>query len=134
MWRIAKPEVKLFDEARFAEAGLADNHDKLPIALARSLPTPQQHGNPAMMFAMAIILFPKLALGGVADKRPCTPLPLNAIVKLRSEALLVIVILPVTSPAASGAKWACKFMLRPAESFNGVASLLTEKPLPLTLT
>ncbi len=77
---------------------------------------------------------PKLALVGVADKRPCTPLPLNAIVKLRSEALLVIVILPVTSPVASGAKWACKLMLRPAESLNGVASLLTEKPLPLTLT
>jgi hypothetical protein len=77
---------------------------------------------------------PKLALGGVADRRPCTPLPLNAIVKLRSQALLVIVILPVTSNVASGAKWACKRMLCPAESFNGVAGLLREKPLPLTLT
>jgi hypothetical protein len=42
---------------------------------------------------------PKLALVGVADKRPCAPVPLNAIVNLRSEALLVIVILPATSPA-----------------------------------
>ncbi|MGA7189096.1 MAG: hypothetical protein WBY66_11405, partial [Candidatus Acidiferrales bacterium] len=48
--------------------------------------------------------------------------------------LLVIAILPVNSAVASGAKWACKLMLCPAESFNGVASLLTEKPLPLTLT
>ena len=79
---------------------------------------------------------PKLALGGVADRRPSTPtpLPLNAIVKLRSQALLVIATLPVTSPVASGAKWTCKLMLCPAESFNGVAGLLTEKPLPLTLT
>ena len=30
---------------------------------------------------------PKLALGGVADRRPCTPLPLNAIVKLRSASI-----------------------------------------------
>ena len=73
---------------------------------------------------------PKLALAGVAERRPCTPVPLNAIVKLGSEALLVIAILPVAAPAVSGAKWASRFMLCPAASFNGVATVLMEKPLP----
>ena len=111
----------------------------LPETLAREIVT---LSFPVLLSLMVCELcspmatLPKLALGGVADRRPSTPtpLPLNAIIKLRSQALLVIATLPVTSPVASGAKWTCKLMLCPAESFNGVASLLTEKPLPLTLT
>ena len=76
---------------------------------------------------------PKLALAGVAERRPCTPVPLNATVKLGSEALLVIAILPVAAPAVAGAKWGSRLMLCPAASFNGVATVLIEKPLPLTL-
>ena len=77
---------------------------------------------------------PKLALAGVADRRPCTPVPLNAMVKLGSEALLVTATLPVASPVAAGVKWASRLMLCPTESFKGVATLLMEKPLPLMLT
>src|SRR5580700_2239212 len=81
-----------------------------------------------------MITAPKLALAGVADKRPSAPIPLSPIVRLGSEALLAIAIPPAASPAASGAKRASRFMLCPAESFKGVATLLMEKPLPLTLT
>jgi hypothetical protein len=77
---------------------------------------------------------PRLALGGVADKRPFTAVPLSPIVKLGSGALLVIAILPVASPAVSGAKWTSRLTLCLAKSFKGVATLLIEKPLPLTLT
>src|SRR5580692_8137872 len=80
-----------------------------------------------------MITAPKLALAGVADKRPSAPIPLSPIVRLGSEALLAIAIPPAASPAASGAKRASRFMLCPAESFKGVATLLMEKPLPLTL-
>src|SRR5580700_979691 len=77
---------------------------------------------------------PRLALAGVADKRPSTPAPLSPIVKLGSGALLSITILPVASPVVSGAKWASRLTLCPAKSLKGVATLLMEKPLPLTLT
>src|SRR5271170_4347832 len=77
---------------------------------------------------------PKLALAGVADRRPITPVPLSPMANLLSEALLVIAILPVASPVVTGVKWASRLMLCPTESFKGVATLLMEKPLPLTLT
>jgi hypothetical protein len=67
---------------------------------------------------------PKLALDGVVVRCPCTPVPLNPIVKLRSEASLVIAMLPGTSPVVTGAKWAAKLMLCPADSLNGVVSPL----------
>src|SRR5271156_4141806 len=76
---------------------------------------------------------PKPKLGGVTDRCPCTPVPLNPIVKLRSEALLVIAMLPGTSPVVTGAKWAARLMLCPADSLNSVVSPLL-KPLPQTQT
>jgi hypothetical protein len=35
--------MKLLDQARFAQARLADDHHQLPVALPRSLPAPSQH-------------------------------------------------------------------------------------------
>jgi hypothetical protein len=58
-----------------------------------------------------MITSPKLALAGVADRRPSAPVPLNPIVTLWSEALLVMAILPVASPAVWGAKWASRLTL-----------------------
>jgi hypothetical protein len=81
-----------------------------------------------------MITSPKLALVGVAARRPSAPVPLSPIVKWGSEALLVIVMLPVATPVVPGAKRAAKLMLCPAESLNGVATSLMAKPLPMRLT
>jgi hypothetical protein len=37
--------MKFLDEARFTQAGLADDHHQLPVALPRPLPAPRQHGD-----------------------------------------------------------------------------------------
>jgi hypothetical protein len=41
--RVGKPGVKFFNQARFAQARLADDHDQLAVALPRPFPAPQQH-------------------------------------------------------------------------------------------
>ena len=38
-----EPDMKLLDQARFAESRLADDHHQLAIALPRPLPAPHQH-------------------------------------------------------------------------------------------
>src|SRR5271169_4294164 len=43
VWRIDQPRVELLDQARLAEAGLADDLDELALARPRALPAPQQH-------------------------------------------------------------------------------------------
>ena len=43
--RLAQPGVKFLDQARFAQAGLADDQHQLPVALPRPLPAPHQHGD-----------------------------------------------------------------------------------------
>ena len=35
--------MKLFDQARFTQAGLCDDHDQLAVALPRAFPAPRQH-------------------------------------------------------------------------------------------
>ncbi len=47
---------------------------------------------------------PKLKLEGLAVSVPCTPVPLKAIVAGEFVALLATLTLPVTLPAAAGAK------------------------------
>ena len=37
--------MKFLDQARFAEARLADDQHELAVALPRPLPAPQQHGH-----------------------------------------------------------------------------------------
>jgi hypothetical protein len=37
--------LKFLDQARLTEPRLADNHQQLPVALARSLPAPHQRGD-----------------------------------------------------------------------------------------
>ena len=41
--RFGEPGAELLDQARLAEARLADDHDELALALARALPAPEQH-------------------------------------------------------------------------------------------
>jgi len=48
--------------------------------------------------------FPKLKLEGLGVSAPCTPVPLKAIVAGEFVALLATLTLPVTLPAAVGAK------------------------------
>ena len=48
--------------------------------------------------------FPKLKLEGLGVSAPCTPVPLKAIVAGEFVALLATLTLPVTLPAAAGAK------------------------------
>ena len=43
--RVAQPGVKFLDQARLAEARLADDQHQLPVALPRPLPAPHQHGD-----------------------------------------------------------------------------------------
>jgi hypothetical protein len=35
--------MKFLDQARFAQAGLANDHDQLGISVSRPLPAPHQH-------------------------------------------------------------------------------------------
>ena len=42
MRRLAEPQAKLLDEARLADAGLADNQRELALASHRPLPAPAQ--------------------------------------------------------------------------------------------
>ena len=41
--RVGEPGMKFFDQARFAQARLADDHHQLAVALPRPLPAPHQH-------------------------------------------------------------------------------------------
>ena len=43
--RLAQPGVKFLDQARLAQARLADDQHQLPVALPRPLPAPHQHGD-----------------------------------------------------------------------------------------
>ena len=54
--------------------------------------------------------------------------------KLASDALDVIMTLPLTVPAADGAKLILSAVLCPADKVKGVLTLDIVKPVPLTLT
>jgi hypothetical protein len=49
-----------------------------------------------------VIRLPKLMLAGLADSRPCVPMPVNGMVNDGFEALLLIVIVPTEFPVAVG--------------------------------
>ncbi len=62
------------------------------------------------------------------------PDPERGMLKLASDALDVIMTLPLTVPAADGAKLILSAVLCPADKVKGVLTLDIVKPVPLTLT
>jgi hypothetical protein len=80
-----------------------------------------------------VTTLPKLAIDGVAESAPATPVPDKPIVNLLFDASLVITRLPTAAPKVIGAKWTVKLMLFPAETFDGVVRPLVEKPAPVTV-
>lgn len=58
-----------------------------------------------------VTTLPKFTLAGLAESCPCVPVPLSAIVRLGSDALLDTVIVPDAFPAAVGLNRALKLVL-----------------------
>jgi len=52
-----------------------------------------------------------LTLAGFAERCPCVPVPLRAIVRVGFEALLVTVTVAEEFPVVVGANWALKLVL-----------------------
>jgi hypothetical protein len=75
---------------------------------------------------------PKLTLAGLALSPPCVPVPLNAIARGDPGALLAIEMLPLTLPAAVGAKPAVNDALCPALIVTGAVIPLMPNPVPET--
>ncbi len=76
---------------------------------------------------------PKLMLAGLAESSTVTPFPARETVVGELEASLTSVILPVTLPAAWGAKVTETAALCPALKVRGSESPLRLKPFPVTV-
>jgi hypothetical protein len=78
---------------------------------------------------------PKLRLGvlNVSSCVPASPVPLNAMVNVELEALLVSEIEPVTAPAAPGAKTALNVVFEPAGIVIGALRPVMLNPVPVTV-
>src|ERR1700683_1884647 len=74
---------------------------------------------------------PKLTLAGLAESAACVPVPVKA--TEGSDALLMIEILPESTPVAVGANTAVKFAVWPAESVKGVVIPVTLNPVPVAV-
>jgi hypothetical protein len=75
--------------------------------------------------------FPKFRLGGVAVSGPgVVPVPLSGMERFGSDALLVILIAPVATPTAAGAKEAVSVRVAFGARVNGVVTDASEKPTP----
>jgi hypothetical protein len=76
----------------------------------------------------------KLVVASEIVRVAVVPVPLKAIVCVALVALLLIVTVPVTPPAAAGLNATVKFKVFAGPSVNGVESPLILNPAPLTLT
>jgi hypothetical protein len=80
-------------------------------------------------------MLPKLRLLGLDPRAPgATPVPDNGMVRVGLEASEVIVIVPLTLPAAAGVNVALKVALCPAVSVTGAVIPLRLNPVPLIPT
>ena len=78
------------------------------------------------------ITLPKLRLVGLDDKAPdVTPVPLTGMVRVGLDAFDVIVMLPLTAPAAVGVNVTLKVVLWPAASVTGAVMPLKLNPVPV---
>src|ERR1700733_6439412 len=76
--------------------------------------------------------FPNARLVGFAVSAPCvTPVPESGILKLESEPVEVILMVPLAAPATAGEKSAVNEVLWPAVNVKGKVSPLKLKPVPL---
>jgi hypothetical protein len=80
-----------------------------------------------------VTTFPKLALEGVAERCPCTPVPLNEIIREGSVAVLVIVTVPDAFPVTVGANLTVNEVFCPAPRVTGKESPVMLKPDPAAL-
>ena len=79
-------------------------------------------------------MFPKLTLLGVAVKLPgARPLPVRGILSGELDAVETIASVPLTAPAAAGAKDTVKVTLAPGLSVSGTFSPLMPNPVPVTV-
>jgi hypothetical protein len=80
-----------------------------------------------------ITTLPSGNVAGVTASTPAVtvPVPVNGMVRVGFDALDVIVTLPLTLPADSGANVTVKFTLCPAVSVTGVVIPLRLNPVPL---
>jgi hypothetical protein len=78
---------------------------------------------------------PKARLVGFAPSAPdAVPVPVNGTVSVGFVAFEVMVMLPLTAPAAVGVNNTLKLALWPAVSVTGAVMPLKLNPLPLTPT
>jgi hypothetical protein len=82
---------------------------------------------------MPVTTFPKLALEGIAERCPWTPVPLSATTKVGSVAVLVIVIVPEAFPVAVGVNFAVNDVVWPAPSDIGTENPVMLRPVPVAL-
>ena len=81
------------------------------------------------------VTLPKLRLVGLGARSPGEiPVPDNGMVRVGSEALEVMVMLPLALAAEEGANFTLKLVLCPAVNVTGVEMPLRLKPLPLAAT
>jgi hypothetical protein len=107
----------------------------LPLAVAAEMvrvDPPELVSVPESDFELPVCTLPKLKLAGFGESCPwATPVPDNAIVRLASDALEVMLTLPLAAPLAVGANSTLKDVLCPAFSVIGTVRPLRVNPLPL---
>jgi hypothetical protein len=86
------------------------------------------------VFVTPVITLPKLTLEGTTEINGCTPVPPSEIVVGELVAVLTTLMVPVTLPAAIGAKLTLSERLWPAASVTPLEKPLTLNPLPVELT
>jgi hypothetical protein len=101
------------------------------IAEIVRVPVPELRRVNACVEVAPVFTLPKAMLVGVIASCGATPVPVSETAPTAVVVLLVMLTLPVTLPAAVGAKLTDPATLAPAAMFNGRLNPVTVKPVPV---